>query len=685
MGLKAAQLKALVLKNLWVKKTMLSLSIWEFLYPVLFAAIIATLATSPGTLSLQAVPQQNLTRIPDFRCQAPNCTLAVLVDAGQLVESFLDSEYLDAALVNVQRFNSTSEMVLNNVSLALFVEEERLVVVTKDRHRHLVPLTDTLARFTRNEGQFGPSFVRAFPLPRLDVPLGSSTHLWQIYFVLVFLFVCGAGAVVVALERTHKLREHLELNGVSHSIYFLSHFIVQYGIGLVGVVLVLVVIFASGSVRSVSVGFFLIHFLLLLAGVVFVGLFCAQLADERSVMLIVVFFVGVSFGIIYLCTEVLIPLGSESATIVIILLSLLSPFVPFGLSMAAAAQAENTSRSVDWTAGYFPPLLSIFVLALSVILYTFLTWFLFRRAVHVNDEDARVSDTTHQDSIVEFVNASKNFNAENVIDNLTCSFPRGRVTALLGENGSGKTTLCNLILGVHNLSSGSLWVNDVRQIGVCPQHDPLWDVLTVQQHLSLFCGIKGISNPEQESARYAELVGLGNEFLETKAKDLSGGMKRRLTLALAIIGEPELVILDEPSSGLDPSAQQSIFRAIQSLENSSVILTTHSMLEAETIASNIIILRAGSLRAQGSVLDLCAQFDLGYSFSVAPNERVADLVNQFFPAATSEMTSTREITYKIPLQNVDQFPMFFEELGENVAHSLVAGSLREVFLKINSE
>jgi ABC-type Na+ transport system ATPase subunit NatA len=177
---------------------------------------------------------------------------------------------------------------------------------------------------------------------------------------------------------------------------------------------------------------------------------------------------------------------------------------------------------------------------------------------------------------------------------------RGQVFGLLGPNGAGKTTLLNILTGMIKSDSGDAWIggssvntelpNVYKSIGVCPQFDVFWDELTIEEHLIFYLRLKGIEPGESEMMRVDQVCS-DVELLQDKrkkAKHLSGGMKRRLSLAVALIGEPDVIFLDEPTTGLDPLNREAFWKIIQNIKNrTSVILTTHLMQEADYLCDHI--------------------------------------------------------------------------------------------------
>ncbi|KCV71569.1 hypothetical protein H696_02509 [Fonticula alba] len=227
---------------------------------------------------------------------------------------------------------------------------------------------------------------------------------------------------------------------------------------------------------------------------------------------------------------------------------------------------------------------------------------------------------------------------KRAVRSVSFSPERDQIFGLLGPNGAGKTTLISLVTGLrppsggrirvagHLLSSGTL-DSIYRSIGVCPQYDILWNDLPVEDHLYFYVRLKGSSLHLPRSKRAAAdrqavselLAAVGLErYRFTAAGSLSGGERRRLSIAIALAGDPEVIFLDEPTTGLDPEVRRLIWTIIQAQRvGRTMVLTTHSMEEAEVLCQNIGIMVRGSLRVIGTPLELKSRYGSGVRMSVS--------------------------------------------------------------------
>jgi ABC-2 type transport system ATP-binding protein len=208
----------------------------------------------------------------------------------------------------------------------------------------------------------------------------------------------------------------------------------------------------------------------------------------------------------------------------------------------------------------------------------------------------------------------KAFGANSVLEGVSFDLQRGEMLCLLGANGAGKSTLFNVILENVEQDTGEvLRPFGARRVSFCPQHDLGWDYLTVAEHFDLVLAIQG---PDRLPPRLAETVRdltlLGGHW-HTLAKDLSGGFKRRLTLALALLNDADLVLMDEPTTALDMEVRHHIMRGVSSARDqlgTTVLYTTHHLEDAENFSDSVLILAKGSVLLRGSVDELRRRFNL---------------------------------------------------------------------------
>ena len=215
---------------------------------------------------------------------------------------------------------------------------------------------------------------------------------------------------------------------------------------------------------------------------------------------------------------------------------------------------------------------------------------------------------------------SKSFGKKEVLQNVDLTVVPGQIYGLIGPSGSGKTTLVKLIVGMDRPSKGDIRVLDtpvpnlklLQKIGYMAQSDALYNDLTARENLAFFASLFKLKKQEQTEriAYAADLVHLTSE-LSKKVQAFSGGMKRRLSLAIALIQDPQVLILDEPTVGIDPELRLSIWQELYRLKNDgkTILVTTHVMDEAEK-CDELAMIRDGRLITSGSPTELKEQYGI---------------------------------------------------------------------------
>jgi ATP-binding cassette subfamily A (ABC1) protein 3 len=324
-----------------------------------------------------------------------------------------------------------------------------------------------------------------------------------------------------------------------------------------------------------------------------------------------------------------------------------------------------------------------------------------------NNNERYLSDGHHQQPAVQIRNLRKVYSGGKVaVEGLTLDLYEDHITALLGHNGAGKSTTISMLTGLIRPSSGDalIWGHSIRQdmnnirrtIGVCPQQNVLFNYLTVKEHLELFASLKGVPKlyVDEEVQDMVTRLGLEDK-LHAQASNLSGGMKRKLQMGLAMIGGSRVVFLDEPTSGLDPQSRRSVWELLQRFKaGRAIVLTTHYMDEADLLCDRIAIMSEGRLRCCGSSLFLKAKFGVGYNLSmtrssIACNDSVvSDLVQRHVPEAVLLSSAGGEMTFQLPFTNKAAFAQLFQELEQQKEALHISGygvsmtTLEEVFLSL---
>jgi len=304
------------------------------------------------------------------------------------------------------------------------------------------------------------------------------------------------------------------------------------------------------------------------------------------------------------------------------------------------------------------------------------------------------------DIMIEARDLTKRYDDLMAVDSLNIGIKKGEVFGFLGPNGAGKTTSIKMMVGLLRPTSGKVYINgiDVQKIEkgsivICPQELMLWENLTCKESLNLMADMyeipKNIRDPRVQKL-------LNDLFLQEKAdtvvSKLSGGMKRRLNLALAVVHEPEVVVLDEPSEGLDPQSRRVLWNYIRSMrddEGKTVILTTHIMDEADQLSDRIAIIDHGRLIRLDTPEKLKKEIgegdvvDIKLSDPLRNEDLIHDLEDQ------KDVISVHEVNGRInirALNAVGKLPMMMqtvEKLDLRVADiSVRQNTLEDVFIEL---
>ncbi|XP_065811834.1 phospholipid-transporting ATPase ABCA1 isoform X1 [Labrus bergylta] len=249
-----------------------------------------------------------------------------------------------------------------------------------------------------------------------------------------------------------------------------------------------------------------------------------------------------------------------------------------------------------------------------------------------------------------------NKGAKLAVNHLNLKFYEGQITSFLGHNGAGKTTTISVLTGLFPPTSGTVYIQGMdirhdmdlirRTLGVCPQHNVLFDILTVEEHMWFYGCMKGLSEEEVKAELDTLLgdVGLLHKRHE-QAKNLSGGMQRKLSVAIAFVGGSKVVVLDEPTAGVDPYSRRGIWDLLLKYrKDRTIILSTHYMDEAELLGDRIAIISQGKLCCYGSPLFLKSRLGSGYYLTVVKKEGL----DTSTLSSTSICTSTSISTNKLP-------------------------------------
>uniref|UniRef100_A0A8K9XEC0 ATP-binding cassette, sub-family A (ABC1), member 4b n=1 Tax=Oncorhynchus mykiss TaxID=8022 RepID=A0A8K9XEC0_ONCMY len=287
------------------------------------------------------------------------------------------------------------------------------------------------------------------------------------------------------------------------------------------------------------------------------------------------------------------------------------------------------------------------------------------------------------------------------VDHLSIAFYEGQITSFLGHNGAGKTTTMSILTGLFPPTSGTAFINgrDIRtdmdsirtSMGMCPQYNILFKHLTVEEHILFYSMLKGTSQAEAQQAVKVMLEDLGLPHKrDEEAQNLSGGMQRKLSVAMAFVGGSKIVILDEPTSGVDPYSRRSIWDLLLKYRTGrTVILSTHHMDEADLLSDRVAIISKGQLHCCGSPLFLKNCFGVGFYLTLVRRmkdslckgpgrvslckgpgdvDNITTLIHHHVPEAKLIEAIGQELTFLLPNKGFKHraYASLFRELEETL-------------------
>ena len=348
----------------------------------------------------------------------------------------------------------------------------------------------------------------------------------------------------------------------------------------------------------------------------------------------------------------------------------------------------------------------------------------FRRInLYLNDskfESEDIYEDKDENDVFEIRNIVKIFDdGKKAVNGVNLNFYRDEIFALLGHNGAGKTTLISMLTGMYEATKGKaifdgnniLDSNNMsifrEKVGICPQHDTLFEELTIREHLEMFSIFKGVPKDKVNEEVSKILHDFQIEDIQNMlAGNLSAGQRRKLSIAISLIGGSEVIFLDEPSSGMDITSRRNLWEILKhQVVGKIIILTTHYMEEASVLGKRIGIINAGKMKCLGSPLFLIEKYGRFMSLNVskeedADNETIVDFVKSLSENAEYEVLS-EEIIFRIPikddkneekkLKKILDIPNFFKLFDENInnlkikSYSISMPTLEDVFLNVAAE
>jgi len=574
--------------------------------------------------------------------------------------------------------------------------------------------------------------TQEFPRHSYNKVENDLKYLLPLWFGALFMMMGQAVMIQSATEIERGIKDALAMKGMARPIYWLSWLFAQCTVGMIAVIIAECVSFALGIFEhSDPFWIFFVLALLMINTVIFclfmVSLFGKSVQAKKLFLVGIILLIAVQGG--YMLVQFF--MIDKDWPFAMIRLTFFFYVIPACHLIYTNSDAEvqeisykhDMSPHTDWC--YFFLLFdAFFFLTLIFIIddYQNDPGFGWMKLLNYFNPFAYCGGQKIQPKLEDHERESihQSQNGGIVIDKLEKKF--GSFTAvkwtekksidpnqcfcLLGQNGAGKTTTIKMLVGAIEPTTGKAWVDGLdvvrdrdtlrQSIGVCPQFDVLYDELTCLDHLLLYGKMAGMDHEEAEK-KGRELLRDMNLADKTDVPSgmMSGGQQRRLTLMTALIGNPRVVMLDEPTTGLDPENRRRVWAVLQrTKKTATMLLTTHAMEEADGLGDITAIMAAGKLKAFGTNLYLKKKYGLGYRFHCVPtsaglnSDRLKTLLTKHVKGYKVLQDKGSEFSFAVPLDQQAKFPKFFDELEREQkslgleSFGLSMTTLEEVFLSV---
>ncbi len=299
--------------------------------------------------------------------------------------------------------------------------------------------------------------------------------------------------------------------------------------------------------------------------------------------------------------------------------------------------------------------------------------------------------------VIEIKNLSKSFKNLKAVNNLNINVYQGDVFGFLGPNGAGKSTTIRMLLTLIKPNEGIIKIfgkdlfkerlSILQNIGAIVEKPDFYGYLSAFKNLEILAKISGHDIPRKRIMEVLELVGLAERY-KSKVKTFSHGMKQRLGIAQALLHNPDLIILDEPTTGLDPMGMKEIRDLIIHLSRDlkkTIFLSSHILYEVEQVANRMIIINKGTSKVEGNVKDLLNATNLSVTIEVNDSDKAISLISQSSWSEKLKGRQSNKIEFSLGNYETAQLNKYLVENGVDVYSIIPTRSLEEYFLKITQE
>uniref|UniRef100_A0A672SH32 P-type phospholipid transporter n=1 Tax=Sinocyclocheilus grahami TaxID=75366 RepID=A0A672SH32_SINGR len=636
-------------------------------------------------------------------------------------------------------------------------------------------------------------YLQQMPYPCYvdDMFMLTLNRCFPIFMVLAWIYSVSMMVKSIVLEKEMRLKEMLKAMGVSNRVIWYTWFIDSF-LMMAASTALLTAIIMVGKVLNYSDPIILFLFLLTFTVATIMQCFLMSVFFNKANLAAACS--GIIYFTLYLPHIFCFAWQDRITKEMKLAVSFLSP-VAFGFGTEYLSRYEEQGLGLQWDNIHTSPLegdeysffTSIHMMLLDAVIYAFLAWYLdnvfpgqygigrpfyfplqpsywlnSKQCKHrekrermekerEREEQLKMQEEIQQEEIqpgllmgVSVQDLVKVYSKSSrpAVDCFNMNFYEGQITSFLGHNGAGKTTTLSILTGLFPPTSGTAYIygKDIRtemdairqSLGMCPQYNILFNHLTVEEHILFYSLLKGRdrNEAEKEVENMLEDLGLPHKRDE-EAQNLSGGMQRKLSVAMAFVGGSKVVILDEPTSGVDPYSRRSIWDLLlKNRTGRTVILSTHHMDEADLLSDRVAIISKGKLHCSGSPLFLKNCFGVGFYLTLVRHmkdqrkkevretsvkghhdtipvsqafqpERILDgnvesittLIHHHVPEAKLIEMIGQEMTYLLPNKGFKYraYASLFRELEETLGDMGLSSfgisdtSLEEIFLKVTAD
>uniref|UniRef100_A0A8C4U5Z7 ATP-binding cassette sub-family A member 2 n=1 Tax=Falco tinnunculus TaxID=100819 RepID=A0A8C4U5Z7_FALTI len=602
-------------------------------------------------------------------------------------------------------------------------------------------------------------------------------HMMPLCMVISWVYSVAMMIQHIVTEKEHRLKEVMKMMGLNNAVHWVAWFITGF-VQLSISVTALTAILKYGKVLMHSDVLIIWLFLAIYAVATIMFCFLVSVLYSKAKLAsacggIIYFLSYVPYMYVAIREEV----AHDKITAFEKCIASLMSTTAFGLGSKYFALYEVAGVGIQWHTFSQSPvegddfnlLLSMMMLIVDAVVYGVLTWYI--EAVHPGmfglprpwyfpfqksywlgngrvetwewtwpwSQETRgiEEEPTHLPLVVCIDKLTKVYKTDKklALNKLSLNLYENQVVSFLGHNGAGKTTTMSILTGLFPPTSGSatIYGHDIRtemdeirkNLGMCPQHNVLFDRLTVEEHLWFYSQLKSMAEEEirKEMDKMIEDLELSNKR-HSLVQTLSGGMKRKLSVAIAFVGGSRAVILDEPTAGVDPYARRAIWDLILKYKTGrTILLSTHHMDEADLLGDRIAIISHGKLKCCGSPLFLKSTYGDGYKLTVVKKQsdvrngtgleepgqphsppahssvspcsepRVSQFIKKYVASCLLISDTNTELSYILPSEAVKKgcFERLFQHLEQSLeeldltSFGLMDTTLEEVFLKVSEE